>query len=77
MNVKLHSGPENFKKSSQKNSWNQINPIFFREIAFLPVLNFFPIQKLIFGHFWNCKKEKKICEIDLFDFTSFFGLDFF
>ena len=22
-----------------------------REIAFLPVLNFFPVQKLIFGHF--------------------------
>ena len=24
---------------------------FFREIAFLAVLNFFPVQKLIFGHF--------------------------
>ena len=29
---------------------------FFREIAFLAVLNFFPVQKWIFGHFWNCKK---------------------
>ena len=25
--------------------------IFFREIAFLADLNFFPVQKLIFGHF--------------------------
>ena len=25
--------------------------ILFREIAFLTVLNFFPVQKLIFGHF--------------------------
>jgi len=33
-----------------KNSWNQIND-FFREITFLAVLNFFPVQKLIFGHF--------------------------
>ena len=30
--------------------------IFFsREIAFLAVLNFFPVQKLIFSHFWNYK----------------------
>ena len=28
----------------------------FREIVFLAVLNIFPVQKLIFGHFWNCKK---------------------
>ena len=28
----------------------------FREFVFLEVLNFFPVQKLIFGHFWNCKK---------------------
>ena len=24
--------------------------------AFLAVLNFFLVEKLIFGHFWNCKK---------------------
>ena len=30
--------------------------IFFHEIAFLAVLNFFPVQKSIFGNFWNCKK---------------------
>ena len=29
---------------------------YLREIAFLAVLNFFPVQILIFGHFWNCKK---------------------
>ena len=44
-------------------------------------LNFFPVQKLIFGHFWNCKKwilvKKFFREIDLFYFTSFFGLDFY
>ena len=34
----------------------QSNKSFFCEIAFLAVLNFFPGQKLIFGHFWNCKK---------------------
>ena len=27
------------------------NKSFFREIAFLAVLNFFPVQKLSFGHF--------------------------
>ena len=73
----LHSGPENLKKATQKNSWNQINQNFFlHQIVFLVVLNFFPVQKLIFGHFRNCKKwnlvNKKFCEIDLFVFTSFF-----
>ena len=47
--VQGHSGPENLKKSRQKNSRNQIN--FFREIAFLVVLYFFLVQKLIFSHF--------------------------
>ena len=56
--------------------------MLFREIAFLAVLNFFPVvQKLIIGHFWNCQKWSLakmffFREIDLFDFTSFFGLDF-
>ena len=48
----------------------------FREIALLAVLNFFLVQKLIFGHFSNSKKlnlAKNIFhEIDLFDFTCFF-----
>ena len=25
--------------------------LFFREIAFQAILNFFPVQKMIFGHF--------------------------
>ena len=29
---------------------------FLCEIAFLAVLKIFPVQKLIFGHVWNCKK---------------------
>ena len=29
---------------------------FFREIAYLTVSNFFPVQKLLFGHFGNGKK---------------------
>ena len=68
------------KKSRQKNSWNQINKKTHK-IAFLVVLNFFPVQKLIFGYFWNCKRwnlvKRFFGEIDLFDFMSFFGLDFF
>ena len=38
---------------------------FFREIAFLAVLNFFPIQKLILAIFEIANREK-----DLFDFTK-------
>ena len=67
-----------FKKVEAKNSWNQINQL--REIAFLAVLNFFPVQKLIFGRFYNGKKWiliKKIREIDLFDSTSFLAWTFF
>ena len=59
-----------FKKVQAKNLWNQIIKKKFREIAFLAVLNFFPVQKLIFGHFWNCKKwilvKKIFREIDAF-----------
>ena len=62
MNVKRlhilgHCGPENLKNSRQKILWNQRNQkIVLCEIAFLAFLNIFPVQKLIFGHFWNCKK---------------------
>ena len=59
-----------------------MNQFFFREIAFLAVLNFSPLQKLIFDHFcnskkWNLVKKNFFCEIDLFDFMSIFGMDFF
>ena len=53
---------------------------FFCEIAFLAVLNFFPSSKIDFWQFFKLGKmefgQKKFREIDLFDFTSFFGLDF-
>ena len=45
-----------FKKvqAKKKNSWNQMNHFLWNCIS--AVLNFFLVQKLIFGHFWNCKK---------------------
>ena len=50
----------------------------FREIAFLAV---FAVPKIDFGPFLKLLKmefgQKKIREIDLFDFTIFLGLDFF
>ena len=50
---KAHSGPEILKESRQKKTKklvksNIVKKIFFQEIAFLVVLNFFPVQKLIF-----------------------------
>ena len=46
-----------FKKGQAKKLLkSNITKKFFREIAFLAVLNFFPVQKLICGYFWNCKK---------------------
>ena len=39
-----------------KNPGKKSREIFFRKIAFLAVSNFFPVQKLIFAHFSNCKK---------------------
>ena len=53
---------------------------FLCEIAFLAVKNFFPVQKIDFWPFFKLQKmefgQKNFREIDLFDFTSFFGLDF-
>ena len=43
-----------FKKVQAKKLMKSNISIFLREIAFLAVSNFFPVQKLIFGHFWNC-----------------------
>ena len=52
-----HSGPENLKKPRPKklvkSSKSKKN---FREIAFLAVLNFFPVQKLNFGDFYKWHK---------------------
>ena len=53
INAILHSEPENLKKS--KKLVKSINQFYKRkknrEIAFLAVSNFFPVEKLIFGHF--------------------------
>ena len=49
---------------------------FFLEIAFLAVLSFFPVQKLIFWPVLKLQKmdfgQRKFHEIDLFDFTRIF-----
>ena len=76
-----HSGPENLKKSRQKNSWNQINRTFFPWNCIFGSFKLFPSSKIDFWPFlklqkWNLAK-KKIRENDVFDFTSFFALDFF
>ena len=70
------------KKSMQKAHEIKENKNLFSEIAFLAVLNFCPLQKLIFGHFWNCKKWNLVKTnnfvklIYLFS-QGFFGMDFF
>ena len=73
-------GTENLKKSRPNISWNQINKIFVREIAFLAVLNFFPIQNMIFGHIWNGNKwnlvKKYFVKLIYLISRVFFGLDF-
>ena len=49
----ITAGQKIFKSQGKKTVKSNI---FLREIAFLAVLNFFPVQKMIFGHFWNGKK---------------------
>ena len=44
--IAIHSGSENLKKSLGKKKLMKSN-----KSKFLAVLNFFPVQKLIFGHF--------------------------
>ena len=56
--------------------------IFFREIAFLAVINFFLVKEIDFWLFLKLQKnefqsKKFFREINLFDFTSFFGQDVF
>ena len=52
----FHSGPENLEKSRQKKLVKSNKSDFFHEIAFLAVLNFFPVQKMIFAIFEIAKK---------------------
>ena len=70
-----------FKKVQAKKLVKSNKLIFFREIAFLAVLNFFPGSNIDFWPFLKLQKmefgQKKFHEIDLFDFMSFCGLDFF
>ena len=48
-----------FKKVQAKKLVKSNKSSFFsREIAFLAVLNFSPVQILIFGQFWSCKKRE-------------------
>ena len=71
----IHSGPENLKKSRQKNSWNQINH-FFSWNCISGSFKLFPSSKNWFLAIFEITKNriwsKNFCEIDLFDFTSFF-----
>ena len=50
MHIEIQNGPSN-KKVQAKNIIKSKKSFFFHEIAFLAVLNFFPVQKLIFDHF--------------------------
>ena len=44
-------GQKILKRPGKKNCEIKLIKNYFREIAFLAVLNLFPVQKLIFGHF--------------------------
>ena len=59
-----HSGPENLKKSRQKNSWNQINPKKFPRNCIFGSFKLFPSSKIDFWSFLELQKMK----IDLFVF---------
>ena len=50
---------------------------FFREIAYLAVLNFFTVQKLIIGNFWNGKKWNLVRKSSWNWFISFHEFFFF
>jgi len=79
--MEMLGGPENIKKFREKKlvKLNK-SKIFFREIKFLAVLNFFPTSKIDFWSFLKLQKiefgQKQIRVIDLFDFMSFVGIIF-
>ena len=50
------SGPENFKKSRQKNLWNQINKIFFSWNCIFGSFKHFPSSKIGFWPFLKLQK---------------------
>ena len=80
--LRHHSGSEDYKKSRHKKSWNQIKQNSFPwNFIFGSFLKHFPSSKIEFWPFLKLQKldfgQNFFREIDFFDFTSFFGLDFF
>ena len=75
--IVINSGAENLKKSRQKNSWNQINLFFLREIAFLAVLTFFPSSKIHFCPFLKLQKNGIWSKIIFLKLVYLISLDFF
>ena len=57
-NLIIHSGPENLKKSRQKNSWNQINKknFFFSWNCISGSFKLFPSSKIEFWPFLKLQK---------------------
>ena len=66
--LNLHNGPENLKKSRQKNSWNQINQFFFSWNCISGSFKLFPSSKIDFLLFL---KLQKLC-FCTFDIALFF-----
>ena len=78
--LRMHSGPENLKKSTPKNSWNQINQ-FHEKIVWPNFIfcNFQKWPKINFGtgkKFKTAKNAISRKKINLFDFMSFFAWTF-
>ena len=78
--IDLYTTGQKILKSPGKKSREIKQSHLFREIAFLAV-KLFPSSKIDFWSFLKLQKmkfgPKKFREIDLFDFRSFSGLDFF
>ena len=78
--IEVHSGPENLKKSRQKNSWNQINQKIFSWNCIFGSIKFFPTSKIDFLVIFKIEKNgfwaKTFFSWKWFisDSTSFFGL---
>ena len=72
----MHNGPENFKKSRQKNSSNQMNQKSFPWNCISGSFKLFPSPKIDFWPFLKLEKmdfgKKKFRQIGSFHFTSFF-----
>ena len=76
------AGQKILKIQAKKLVKSKKSNFFFREIAFLAVLNFFPSSKIDFWPFLKLQKMEFVqnifsCYWLVFNFTSFFGLYFF